>query len=84
MILENKKKDYWVLDLFDGEIYSHSFPHFIKYLKDSDLFQVGDTIGLQVDLDFGKILYYKNGKCLGLAFDEGIKAFKKGKLYPLI
>lgn len=22
-IIENKKKEYWVLDLFDGETYSH-------------------------------------------------------------
>ena len=25
-IIENKKKEYWVLDMFDGEIYTHSFP----------------------------------------------------------
>jgi hypothetical protein len=25
-IIENKKKDYWVLDMFDGEKYSGNFP----------------------------------------------------------
>mmetsp|Transcript_16595 Transcript_16595/g.28259 ORF Transcript_16595/g.28259 Transcript_16595/m.28259 type:complete len:83 (+) Transcript_16595:438-686(+) len=54
-IRENKKKEYWVLDLFDGEVYSHSFPQYIKYMDDRDLFQVGDVVGCQIDLERGSI-----------------------------
>ena len=36
-IIENKKKDYWVLDLFDGEAIASTFGQYIKYMDDSDL-----------------------------------------------
>jgi len=33
-IIENKKKDYWVLDAFDGEVYCAADPgNFVKYVK---------------------------------------------------
>lgn len=83
-IIENKKKDYWVLDMFDGEKYSGNFPQYIKYMEDTDLFSVGDIIGVKLDLENGTIEYFKNGKSLGVAFDEGPLAFKKGKVYPFV
>ena len=46
-IIENKKKDYWVMDLFDGETYSAAEPgNFNSYMKQEDLFTEGDVIGL--------------------------------------
>ena len=83
-IIENKKKDYWVLDMFDGEKYSGNFPQYIKYMDDQDLFSVGDIVGVKVDLENGTIEYFKNGKSLGVAFDEGPLAFRKGKIYPFL
>jgi len=83
-IIENKKKDYWVLDMFDGEKYSGNFPQYIKYMEDKDLFSVGDIVGVKIDLESGTIEFFKNGKSLGVAFDEGPFAFKKGKLYPFV
>ena len=43
--MDNKKKDYWVLDLFDGELCSHR-EQFRKYMTDNDLIQAGDVIGV--------------------------------------
>jgi hypothetical protein len=34
-IVENKKRDYWVLDCFDGEVYSHKNPAYEKYVPDN-------------------------------------------------
>ena len=83
-IIENKKKDYWVLDMFDGETYSKNFPQYIKYVEDNNLFSVGDIVGVQVDLENGTIQFYKNGQTLGVAFDEGPMTFRKGKIYPFV
>ena len=44
-IMDNKKKDYWVLDLFDGELCSHK-EQFKKYMNAGDLIGVGDVIGV--------------------------------------
>lgn len=44
-IIENKKKDFWILDLFDGETFSSTFPQYVKFIDDQDLFNVGDVIG---------------------------------------
>lgn len=67
-ILENKKRDYYVLDIFDGETYSSSFPgQFMKYIEPSNTCKSGDIIGSQIDLDQGTIQYYKNGQPLGVA-----------------
>ena len=82
--IENKKKDYWVLDMFDGETYSGNFPQYIKYMDDTDLFSVGDIVGVKIDLDNGIIEYFKNGKNLGVAFNEGPMKFRKGKVYPFV
>ena len=38
-IIENKKKDYWVLDCFDGEVYSHKTLTYSKYQADNNLFR---------------------------------------------
>ena len=54
-IIENKKKEYWVLDCFDGEVYSHKNPAYEKYVQDNMLFGPGDIIGVQVDLERGII-----------------------------
>jgi hypothetical protein len=75
-VIENKKKDFWVLDLFDGEIFSHSFPQYIKFIEDDNLLMKGDVIGCKVDLENGQISFYKNGISLGVAFDEGPGAFR--------
>ena len=83
-IIENKGKDYWALDLFDGETYSSSFPQYIKYIDDSNLVSRGDVIGAKVDLESGQIEFFKNGVSLGIAFDEGASTFRKGKLFPFI
>ena len=60
-VIENKGKDYWVLDLFDGETYSSAFSQYIKYIDDTNLVRKGDVIGAKVDLDSGQIEFYKNG-----------------------
>lgn len=83
-IIENKGKDYWVLDLFDGETYSHNFTQYIKYIDDTNLVRKGDVIGAKIDLDSGQIEFYKNGQPLGVAFDEGASGFKKGKVFPFL
>ena len=55
-IIENKKKEYYVLDLFDGETYSSFIPGvYDKYLKDQDKFLEGDIVGAQIDLESGCI-----------------------------
>ena len=53
-------------------------------MDDSNLFSVGDIVGVKIDLESGTIEYFKNGQSLGIAFDEGPFAFKKGKLYPFV
>jgi len=60
-IIENKKKEYWVLDLFDGETYSHKDQNYNKYIPDQHLLREGDVIGSQIDLDSGIISFFKNG-----------------------
>ena len=60
-IIENKKKEYWVLDCFDGEVYSHKIPVYEKYVPDDMLFSAGDVIGVQIDLEKGIIQFFKNG-----------------------
>lgn len=72
-IIENKKKEYYVLDLFDGETYSSFVPGvYDKYItEDTDKFVEGDIVGVQVNLESGCIHFYRNGKCLGLAFNNG-------------
>lgn len=49
MIMMNKKKEYWIVDLFDGELYSHrnqSGDTYKQYIPDNNLVVVGDTIGV--------------------------------------
>ena len=48
------------------------------------MFSVGDIIGVKIDLENGIIEYYKNGRNLGVAFNEGPMAFRKGKIYPFV
>ena len=60
-IIENKKKEYWVLDCFDGEIYAHNNMSYAKYVPDNMLFKTGDVIGVQIDLEQGSIQFFKNG-----------------------
>lgn len=49
LIMMNKKKEYWIVDLFDGELYSHrnqmgdTYKH---YIPDDNLVVVGDIIGV--------------------------------------
>ena len=38
-ILENKKKDFYVLDIFDGETYSGKAPVYEKYLEPANMMQ---------------------------------------------
>ncbi len=83
-IIENKKKDYWVLDLFDGECYSSSFPGYIHYVPQGQQFQPGDIVGCNINVETGCIEFFKNGVSLGMAFEEDPKTFKKGNLYPLV
>lgn len=45
-IVENKKKEYYVFDIFDGETYTSEHPgHFAKYLNESEKFKEGDVVG---------------------------------------
>mmetsp|Transcript_2022 Transcript_2022/g.3014 ORF Transcript_2022/g.3014 Transcript_2022/m.3014 type:complete len:123 (+) Transcript_2022:967-1335(+) len=37
-----------------------------------------------INLEAGTIEFFRNGMSLGVAFEEGAKAFKKGNLYPLV
>ena len=88
-IIENKKKEYWVLDLFDGEAFSGTMikngrsP--FKYMKPQDYVRKGDVVGCLVNVEVGTIEYFKNGRSLGICFQEGV-AFRKNKvkLYPFI
>lgn len=82
-IIENKKKEYWVLDLFDGETYSHKDQNYNKYIPDQHLLREGDVIGSMIDLDSGIISFFKNGQDYGAAFTEG-SFFRNGKLYPFV
>lgn len=83
-IIENKKKEFYVFDLFDGELYSSHLPGlFNKYVPDDNLFKENDVVGVQIDLESGVIEFFKNSVSLGLAFNEG-GSFKKGKLYPFV
>ena len=83
-IIENKNKDYWVLDLFDGEVYCGAEPgNFQSYIKPEDHFTEGDVIGLQIDLERGYIQYWKNAQPMGVAFRQGM-TFRKGKVFPLL
>ena len=71
-IIENKKKEYYVLDLFDGETYCSLFPRvYDEYVPKDNLFKEGDVVGCQIDLFQGFIQFYKNGKPLGVAFKCG-------------
>lgn len=45
-----------------------------EYTKYSDGYAEGDIVGVLVDMDKNEISFYKNGKCLGLAFSN-IEAF---------
>lgn len=67
-IIENKKKDYWVLDLFDGEIYNNKSVQYVKFIQDDNLLKAGDIIGCQINLESGDISFFKNGQPLGTAF----------------
>ena len=83
----NKKKDYWVLDLFDGEAFKGKSMECIKYIQHpSNFVRKGDVIGALIDLETGCIEYYKNGINLGYCFQEGMIAFRKNKvkIYPFI
>jgi len=83
----NKKKEYWIVDLFDGELYSHKNnmgDNYQQYIPDGELAKVGDVIGVQINLEEGHIQYYKNSTALGVAFTELPSYFRKGKVYPLI
>ena len=83
-IVENKKKEYYVFDLFDGELYTSHLPGlFNKYVPDDNLFKENDIVGIQIDLEMGEIEFFKNSVSLGAAFNEG-GSFKKGKLYPFV
>lgn len=83
-IIENKKKEFYVLDLFDGETYQSQFPGlYDRYIPDEKMFHEGDVVGTQIDLENGLIQYYKNGEPLGIAFNLGGQ-FRKGKLYPFV
>ena len=53
-------------------------------MDDTELFSVGDIVGVKMDLENGTIEYFKNGKNLGDAFNEGPMAFRKGKVYPFV
>lgn len=58
LIMMNKKKEYWIVDLFDGELYSHKNAGgdtYKQYIPDNNLVQVGDIIGVQINLDEGSI-----------------------------
>ena len=45
-IIENKKKEYCVLDLFDGETYTSQLPGlFDKYVPEDKKFKEGDVVG---------------------------------------
>jgi hypothetical protein len=88
-ILENKGKDYWVLDLFDGEAFSGKSiknkapPH--KYMQPQNYIRKGDIVGCAINLEVGTIEYFKNGKGLGSCFTEGMSFRKnKVKLYPFV
>jgi len=74
-IIENKKKDFWVLDLFDGECTTSKFPGYQKYIDAQNHFKVGDTVGCMINLEDGTISYFKNGLNLGIAFEEDPKIF---------
>ena len=55
-IIENKKKEFYVLDLFDGESYSSFVPGvYDKYIPDQSQFEEGDIVGAQIDLENGHI-----------------------------
>ena len=45
---------------------------------------MGDTIGCEIDLELGCISYFKNGRNLGVCFQEGMRGFGKAKIYPLL
>lgn len=88
-IIENKKKEYWVLDLFDGDAFSGKMitqkkPPF-KYMQPQHYVRKGDIIGCLINVEVGTIEYFKNGRGLGTCFQEGL-AFRKNKvkLYPFI
>lgn len=88
-IQDNKKKDYWVLDLFDGEAVSGKMitnkQNPFKYMKPQNYIRKGDVVGCLINLEVGTIEYFKNGEGLGICFQEGM-AFRKNKvkLYPFI
>ena len=45
----------------------------------------GDIIGCSVNLEVGTIEYFKNGRGLGVCFQEGLAFQKKNlKLYPFV
>lgn len=85
-IIENKGKEFYVLDLFDGETYCSAYPGvYNKFVNDQNTFKEGDVIGTLIDLEQGVIQFYKNGELLGMAFNFGqSNVLRKGKLYPFI
>lgn len=44
------------------------------------LWEVGDIIGSCIDLDNGTITFYRNGKCLGVAF-QNVRIKEQGLVY---
>ena len=88
-VLENKKKDFWVLDLFDGEAMSGKMitnkQNPFKYMQPQNYIRKGDVVGCMIDMEVGTIEYYKNGRSLGICFQEGM-AFRRNKvkLYPFV
>ena len=75
-VVENKGKDYWVLDLFDGEWTCSRMPQYKKFMDPRDHFEVGDIVGCKIDMDNGEVTVYKNGYSLGVAFREDPKIFR--------
>lgn len=60
-IVENKKRDYHVLDIFDGQTITSTVNQHMDYLRDQDLPKSGDVIGSLIDLESGAIEFFING-----------------------
>jgi hypothetical protein len=60
-ILENKKRDYHVLDVFDGQTITSTMAQHMDYIRPENIPKAGDIVGTQIDLESGIIEYFING-----------------------
>lgn len=84
-VLENTGKEFYYIDLSDGDCYNSQTAQFSQYLENEKI-KVGDLIGIHLDLNIGKINIFKNGFPINderSAFDLKYR-LKERNFYPLI